>query len=143
MFSKSPCVCFSISGDDFDLQGKCQFCGLEDPSFTEEKLDLHYWQDCPMLISCQQCEQVVEIPALNEHLLTECEVQGTHQQCHTCLEPIEISYYSQHVKNHACSPPSLHHQRCPLCHSDVGIGEEGWKLHLLIQGCPKNVRGGR
>lgn len=33
------CVCVLVSS-------KCQFCGLEDPSFTEEKLDLHYWAEC-------------------------------------------------------------------------------------------------
>jgi hypothetical protein len=45
-------------GEDEVVEGYCQFCGMEDPAFTEEKLDLHYWQDCRMLTSCKQCEQV-------------------------------------------------------------------------------------
>jgi len=57
----------------------CQFCGLEDPALSEEKLDLHYWQECPMLTSCKLCEQVIEIATLNEHLLSECEVAGQHK----------------------------------------------------------------
>lgn len=36
----------------------CQFCGKYDPSFTDEKLDMHYWQNCPMLQSCHECGQV-------------------------------------------------------------------------------------
>lgn len=36
----------------------CQFCGKYDPSFTDEKLDMHYWQNCPMLMSCEECGQV-------------------------------------------------------------------------------------
>ena len=36
----------------------CQFCGKFDPNFTEDALDLHYFQDCPMLMRCKECGQV-------------------------------------------------------------------------------------
>ncbi len=41
-----------------DVTHTCQFCGKYDPSFTDEKLDMHYWQTCPMLQSCHECGQV-------------------------------------------------------------------------------------
>lgn len=115
---------------------KCQFCGLEDPSFTEEKLDLHYWQSCPLLISCKACEQVIEIPTLNEHLLHECEVQGGYKQCPTCGEAIMASSFAAHVDRHDCQPPAPGMNRCALCHTDIPDGEDGWRQHLLVDTCP-------
>lgn len=43
---------------DDDVSYTCQFCGKYDPSFTDEKLDMHYWQSCPLLMSCEECGQV-------------------------------------------------------------------------------------
>lgn len=43
---------------DDDVSFTCQFCGKYDPSFTDEKLDMHYWQNCPLLMSCEECGQV-------------------------------------------------------------------------------------
>jgi len=122
--------------------GFCQFCGVEDPSFTEEKLDMHYWQSCPMLTSCAQCEQVIEIPTINEHLLEECEVQGTYKQCKNCKEPIAVNVYDSHVQAKNCKRalPATKGSRCPLCKKDIAPGEEGWRKHLLEEGCPKNPR---
>jgi hypothetical protein len=54
---------------------QCQFCGKYDAAFTDEKLDMHYWQSCPMLMGCAECGQVIEISALPEHLLDECQVR--------------------------------------------------------------------
>eukprot|EP00953_Heterococcus_sp_UTEX-ZZ885_P009234 5462-Heterococcus_DN1.PRE.1 len=36
---------------------------------------MHYWQSCPMLMGCAECGQVIEISALPEHLLDECQVR--------------------------------------------------------------------
>ena len=30
--------------------------------------------------------------------------------------------------------------RCPLCHQDIQPGENGWKKHLIKDGCPNNDR---
>ncbi len=79
----------------------CQFCGAEDPTFTEEKLDLHFWQDCPMLASCKHCEQVIEIATLNEHLLKECEAANV-QACTRCAEPVPAASYADHIKRATC-----------------------------------------
>jgi centrosomal protein CEP104 len=125
-----------------DLQGKCQFCGIEDPSFTEEKLDLHYWQDCPMLNQCSNCEQVIEIPTLTEHLLNECEAPNKHVQCTICQLAVPQSQLSAHHKGKNCRKalPISISNRCPLCAQDIPNGEDGWKQHLLVQGCPNNTR---
>lgn len=44
--------------EDEDVTHTCQFCGKYDPSFTDQELDMHYWQSCPMLMSCEECGQV-------------------------------------------------------------------------------------
>jgi centrosomal protein CEP104 len=45
--------------DDGDDQPfTCHFCGRYDERFTPNNLDLHYWQECPMLVNCPGCGQV-------------------------------------------------------------------------------------
>jgi len=122
---------------------KCQFCGRYDPEFTQDALDLHYWKECPMLTSCAQCEQVIEVSMLNDHLLNECEMKYNHQKCPRCWEAIASQFFEQHVKRGACVPaqPLNKASRCPICHKDVKAGEEGWREHILEgSGCPKNPR---
>ncbi len=51
----------------------CDFCATTQRFRLEEDQDLHYWQECPGLIECVFCEQVIEISALTEHRLKECE----------------------------------------------------------------------
>lgn len=62
--------------DEEELQGEgqlvCNFCNATDPNWTDDALDVHYWRDCPMLTTCWECEQVIEIKQLEEHLLEEC-----------------------------------------------------------------------
>ena len=56
----------------------CDFCGRSDPRFSnQDKMDLHYWQECPALIECQYCEQIVELTGLTEHRLKECDQGNT------------------------------------------------------------------
>lgn len=133
-----------LEEESLDLQGKCQFCGLEDPSFTEEKLDLHYWQDCPMLISCRHCEQVIEIPTLNAHVLSECEValnQGLFVACNICNEPVLRDKLAEHQADMSvCSLPPVGTIKCSLCQAILEASDAGWRDHLLAQGCPKNTR---
>jgi centrosomal protein CEP104 len=52
--------------------GECGFCGQLDPSFNDVSLDIHYWRDCPMLIQCWECEQIMDISSLDQHFLEEC-----------------------------------------------------------------------
>ncbi len=96
-----------------------------------------------MLTACPQCQQVIEIPCLNEHLLAECEKKENHRPCPHCREAIQIQHYDARVQRMWCKPvkPSDEANRCPLCHGDTpGGGEAGWKAHLLARGCPKNPR---
>lgn len=130
----------SLGDDSLDLSGKCQFCGIEDPTFSEERLDLHYWQDCCMLTSCKQCEQVIEISTLHEHLLHECEINGQYELCHKCQQPITVEQYAQHINSNTCQPNVPGTTKCPLCTIQLSNTEDGWKMHLLTQGCTKNTR---
>jgi len=59
----------------------CMFCGVHDKGWTENDLDVHYWKDCPLLISCPSCAQIVEIAGLPEHLLDECDEKDTYVPC--------------------------------------------------------------
>lgn len=120
----------------------CEFCGRNDKNFQEEsKYDMHLWMECPMLVTCSECKQVVPISTYAEHLLEGC-AKSQHQQCPRCKEPVHANEYNGHIKSMACVPaksPAVAH-RCPLCHEDIGPGEEGWKAHLLKEGCPNNER---
>lgn len=117
----------AAQGADFEEESegefRCEFCGREDPNFTLEALDIHYWRECPMLADCPHCEQVIEISRLHWHFLEECEkgdaaVADAHR---------------------------LHPDRCPLCQGRVcrsGVPDEhDWQEHLLVIGCPANPRG--
>ena len=57
------------------------FCGVNDPSWNEDALDLHYWKDCPLLAPCLACAQVVEVAGMADHLLEECEHKGQYKSC--------------------------------------------------------------
>jgi len=96
----------------------CQFCGIEDPTFTGETMDVHYWRECPLLTQCEHCQQVVEVSGLRSHLCEECESGAPALAAARSLAP-------------GC---------CPLCGANMGSGrEEDWREHLL-SGCPKNPR---
>lgn len=122
---------------------QCPFCGRTDSAFTnEDNLDIHWWKDCPMLVSCPLCSQAVDIITLNPHLLKECEMHDEMRECPRCREAIHIDEFEIHVEEQACLPgkPVSRANRCPLCHDDVGSGVEGWKGHILEEGCPNNDR---
>ena len=98
---------------------KCQFCGLEDESFSdaEDALDLHYWQACPMLLSCPHCEQVVEIPTFAEHLTSECESEGHWTACTSCGWVVDEAQLAEHE-------------------ADCGGMRAGW----AAGSCPRRIR---
>ena len=108
----------------------CIFCEVEDDNFTEATLNKHYIEDCPMLYQCPHCSQVyyvllccslqytelykpnpnphdthsqvVEIPALQQHYLTECDAKGRFKKCPRCKEAILTSHYHGHVTAKSC-----------------------------------------
>lgn len=106
------------AGEDVDDR-TCQFCGRQDPTFTPETVDVHYWRECPMLIQCEFCQQVIEISTLLEHLLEECDSGALAEE-----------------RAHDLVPDA-----CPLCRTAVGAStDQDWREHLLAAGCPKNPR---
>jgi centrosomal protein CEP104 len=101
--------------DDFTT---CQFCGKQDPTWDEEALDKHYEESCPWLTCCEKCEQVVEIPFLREHAVTDCEAR----------DPSDGAVVGSNAS-------------CPLCGEAIDPTEGGWTAHLLVApGCPNNTR---
>ena len=130
-------------GNNDDTEHTCQFCGLFNPNFTSEQIDLHQYKECPMLLPCFKCKQIVEISNLNHHYLNECLQKKQFKQCTRCKEAVLIKDYEQHVADKSCNPfkSSNTSNRCPLCHNDVmPAGKVGWEIHLLEQMCPNNPR---
>eukprot|EP00392_Amoebophrya_sp_AT5.2_P004610 g4618.t1 len=104
---------------------QCQFCRLKDPKFTAEGLDLHYWRDCPLLMECKFCTQIIEISGLRSHYLEECE-----------QFPMSIIYEQTPDGTPPVLPPP---GACPLCLEQVSEGDEPiWLEHLT--NCPENPR---
>jgi centrosomal protein CEP104 len=68
-------------GDDAQDFTTCMFCQVHDKTWNENDLDVHYWKDCPLLISCPSCAQIVEIAGLPEHLLDECDEKDQYVPC--------------------------------------------------------------
>jgi len=158
----------SGEGEDVLDDGTCQFCGGCGPGATEKQLDLHYWQECPMLMSCERCKQVsawmpllvacmlapvrthatpqiIEIATRTEHLLRECEHKDEFTQCPHCGDAVASRALASHQASPVCRPlrggPGS--QRCPLCGEEVSggaSGKDGWAVHLLDVGCPANPR---
>ncbi len=69
------------NGEEKQDYSSCMFCGMSNKKWNENDLDLHYWKDCPLLISCPSCTQIVEIAGLPEHLLDECEAKDDYVPC--------------------------------------------------------------
>jgi centrosomal protein CEP104 len=97
-------------------------------------------QDCPMLICCTECKQVVEIPTLREHLLEECEFRDQFRPCPKCGDALHSKEFNTHVASCKSARPSRA-PKCALCHAEVGQDRDGWLRHLLEDGCPSNPRG--
>ncbi|RHY54506.1 hypothetical protein DYB38_005304 [Aphanomyces astaci] len=104
----------------------CPFCDRQDDAFDSDRLDQHFWAECPMLTQCQMCSQVIEISTLNEHLLVECE----QKECRRCGEAITAKFYDKHTNMNDCDPmPSpAQGNRCrgdDIRGRDVGLVEAG------------------
>ncbi len=162
---------FEVSFADTTLSSDftCQFCGLYDPSFTEDALDHHYFVDCPLLMRCQevitcplyppthslfthpptrpppQCGQVIEIFGLAEHLLTECEAKDEYVPCARS----GLAVRQDQMDAWRTGPGAYFEQSlpegsktalCPLCFYDIAPStEEGIKTHYA-QMCANNPR---
>ncbi|KAI8914250.1 hypothetical protein EDD86DRAFT_198858 [Gorgonomyces haynaldii] len=94
---------------DEHLQSSCVFCGLKKRDFEDEdKLDEHYWNECPLLMQCPQCHQAVEIVDLNQHLLKECESRNKMRSCPRCKQVLLKETVNQHIKDKQCKGTDTH-----------------------------------
>ncbi len=149
-----------LEAKHFFFSSTCIFCGDKNEKFVKEGLELHYWKVCAMLKRCEKCKQVnesfrpqfhqmvrllfyfkvIEIAAQTEHLLTECEFKSNYKKCPRCTEAVPQTDNDFHFKQKQCIPFSGDGNRCPLCHTNIPAGEDGWKDHLMTNGCTKNPR---
>jgi centrosomal protein CEP104 len=119
----------------------CQFCGKYDSKYTDDILDAHYARVCPWLVPCPLCQQITEIPTLQQHLIGECNRATAVKQCPTCREAVPVDEFEDHVTAQACIPHSNQYFVCPLCHAKLSPTDDGWDDHLLkAPGCPNNPR---
>lgn len=123
----------------------CNFCKEVSPDFENDNdYDLHLWRDCPMLITCNECTQVVEIADYTEHLLDECSNNEHFDECERCQLAIPISEFDQHLENMDCEEITDEFITCPLCKVPLYIENEDyektWFNHLILKVCPKNQR---
>eukprot|EP00597_Dinobryon_sp_UTEXLB2267_P016523 CAMPEP_0201094330 /NCGR_PEP_ID=MMETSP0812-20130820/2657_1 /ASSEMBLY_ACC=CAM_ASM_000668 /TAXON_ID=98059 /ORGANISM="Dinobryon sp., Strain UTEXLB2267" /LENGTH=350 /DNA_ID=CAMNT_0047346849 /DNA_START=40 /DNA_END=1092 /DNA_ORIENTATION=+ len=117
----------------------CMFCGFHDPQWTENDLDVHYWKDCPLLISCPSCAQIVEIAGLPEHLLDECDAKDSYVSCNVTGLAIRSAEFADWQQDPKCCPAPHNCMYCPLCLSSVEDSDEAWLQHLN-SACPRNMR---
>lgn len=64
----------SSNSDSYDdtqpIENRCSFCDWIYYGDDVTQLDKHYWKACPILTKCPQCSQVLEVAALNLHLIS-------------------------------------------------------------------------
>ncbi|CCW71521.1 unnamed protein product [Phytomonas sp. Hart1] len=131
----------STTETEFVLTHTCQFCGVFNPDFSEEKLDIHYVYYCPMLCPCPLCDQVTEICTLQEHLVTECEGRRFVRKCPRCREAVRSDDFKNHLATKSCIEALSTHSVCPLCHKRFPNSISEWRRHLAsTPGCPNNPR---
>ena len=119
---------------------KCMFCGAGAPHWNEDALDLHYWQDCAMLVPCPACAQVVEVAGLPEHLLGECEYKEAFVHCNKTGLAVRRNEWPawQTSSNYQVPPEGSFY--CPLCMGVTEDTDAAWRKHLLYA-CKGNARG--
>lgn len=112
----------------------CIFCGVSDPSFTEETLDQHYWSSCPILTQCDHCHLLVEIPELTSHQITDCITSANNRECSKCLMVYSKGEKETHLSSEKCRARNRNVERCPICQLDC---KNGLRNHLNNKpGCP-------
>lgn len=123
----------------------CNFCKQSSPLFmNDNEYDMHLWQDCPMLITCEQCTQVVEIADFTEHLLEECSNSQDFEECPKCRLAIDVHEIENHIANNECEEIGEDYVTCPLCLEQLEAEDDDlekvWFEHLILNTCPKNTR---
>ena len=125
---------------NFDYDLGCEFCGFFKDNMTKDELNIHQYKDCPMLMQCNECKQIIEISNLNNHLLIECDFKEKYIKCNKCKLVFEKDKINEHQNSDNCFDVNEDKEKlCPLCHLNI-ITEDIWKIHFLENGCPNNDR---
>ena len=121
-----------------DDENVCNFCDRFDPNFNSESIDIHYWKECPMLTTCWECEQVIEIQQMQDHLVDECQNSDRYKYHDTCKQV----YVNEEFNGHDCvKPKPAGAGKCALCSLSVFPNTvAGWKKHIMQDRCMGNQR---
>lgn len=126
---------------------ECHFCRLNHENFSNpDFMDLHLYKSCLMLMSCNECQQVIEVRELNNHLLNECKNMSMFSQCQRCLKAIPNAQFQAHKTKLTCKlqRPDQKSPRCPLCLNDLILkkndGDETLREHLVSGECANHPR---
>ena len=123
-----------------DEEHTCEFCGFYKPNITKDELNIHQYKDCPMLMQCTNCKQIIEISNLNNHLLNECDFKDKYIKCNKCKQVVEKESINEHQISENCFDVNEDKEKlCPLCHLNI-IMDDIWKTHFLENGCQQNIR---
>ena len=129
-----------INNQNQNLLNACEFCGYYKPHITKDELNIHQYKDCPMLMQCDNCKQIIEISNLNNHLLNECDFKEKYTKCNRCKLVVEKESLTQHQTSENCFDVNEDKEKlCPLCHLNI-VTEDIWKIHFLENGCQNNIR---
>ena len=130
----------SENNNIIDEEHTCEFCGYYKPNITKDELNIHQYKDCPMLMQCNNCKQIIEISNLNNHLLNECDFKDKFLKCNKCKQVVEKDSINDHQNSENCFDVNEDKEKlCPLCHLNI-IMDDIWKLHFLENGCQNNIR---
>ena len=123
-----------------DEEHTCEFCGFYQPNIKKDELNIHQYKDCPMLMQCTNCKQIIEISNLNNHLLNECDFKDKFIKCNKCKQVVEKDTINDHQTSENCFDVNEDKEKlCPLCHLNI-IMDDIWKIHFLENGCQHNIR---
>jgi len=82
-----------------------------------------------MLATCWECEQVIEVQQLNEHLLEECQNSDNYMYHPECKQVILKDDFNGH---HCVRPKPAGASKCPLCSQSVfPSSTQGWRKHIM------------
>ena len=107
-------------------------------------MDLHYYKDCRYLTPCIYCQSIIEIPEMRAHWITECAKMKELRQCQRCKQIITEDIFEKHTLEQKCTPNPKDDPACTMCGTNIASVnkniQQGWKDHLIKQGCINNPR---
>ena len=95
-----------------------------------------------MLTQCALCQHIVEVSSLKDHYLSECLLKDELDECPRCRAAILRPDFDKHVTAKKCPIYNPTSPLCQMCMKPVknGDSDEGWKVHLMREGCTNSSR---